>query len=149
MGAFDAVLIQIDEKGADPARAAVRIARAGKDHGRVGLAGEAHRGFLAIQPPAFAGFLGLQNQVRRIRSAARLGQAKANDGLTRNNLGHPFRRDVPGGVLGDHAAHERTQKLHIADIEIGIGDFFDDHPRRDRAFTHSAEFFGQIDADQA
>jgi len=74
---------------------------------------------------------------------------QANDRITRNNLGHPFRRDVLGGMFGNHSAHERAQKLHVTCVEIGIGDLFHDQPGSDRCFTEPTEFFGQIGADQA
>jgi len=148
MGALDAVLVQIDEKRADPARAPVRIARAREHHRCVGLGRKAHRGFFAVQTPAVAGLRRLEDQVRRVRSAARFGQAQANDSIPRDNLGHPFRSDLAGGVPGHHPPHERAQKLHIACVEIGIGDLFDDEARRDRAFAKPAEFLGQVGRDQ-
>ena len=149
MCAADALLAEIDEERADPARAAVGLSGAREHHGRVGLGGEAHGRLLAVQPPAVAGFLGTQAKIGRVRTAPRLCKPEPDDGFAGDDLRHPVPCDVLGGMARDHAAHQRPQKLDIAGVEVGISDLLGDQPRRNGAFAHPAQLLRKIGADEA
>ena len=83
------------------------------------------------------------------RAAARLGQTEPDDGVAARYPRQPFPCDDGRGVLGDHAAHQRSQQLNVARIEIAIGDLLDDDAGGCAALAEAAIFFRQIDADQA
>lgn len=49
----------------------------------------------------------------------------------------------------DDGPHQRAQQLHIAHIEVAIGDFLGNEARRDATQTQTAVILGQVDTDQA
>jgi hypothetical protein len=145
----DPLLVEIDKEGADPMGAILDPASTREDDGGIALIGKAHRRLFAVQTVAISGLLGTQDEIGRIGAPARLGQTKPDDGVAARYPRQPFPCDDGRGVLGDHAAHQRSQQLNVTRIEIAIGDLLDNDAGGGAALAEAAIFFRQIDADQA
>jgi len=65
----------------------------------------------------------------------RKGFAKADDGVAARHTRQPFPRDLGRSVPRDHPAHQGSEKLHVAAIEIAISDLLDDDASRHAAFA--------------
>src|SRR5215831_13307301 len=60
-------------------------------------------------------------------------------------MARQFGRSVPG----EDAAHQRSQQLHIADTEVGMGDLLDHQPGRYSGGSEATVYLGKIDADES
>lgn len=160
--AADRVLAEIGKpRGRDPGRvhrhedrrdaagAVLGLAGAGKDHRALRLIGGRDRGLLAVQHVMVAHPLHLQPEVRRIRAAARLGQRDRQHQLARGQLRQPVAPDLVIAETREDLPVQRGKDVDVAHVEIGTGDFLDDHARIDRAGAEPTQLLGQFRRDQA
>eukprot|EP01137_Pigoraptor_chileana_P023255 Opistho-2@89244 len=146
--ALHAGLIQIDQEGADASCDILGLAGACEQHHGIGLVGKSDGGFLAGKHVLVAHATRLELQIGGIRAAPWFGQTQRDDGLARHDPAVPGARQLGGRIGMDDGAHQRTEQLHVADVEVTIGNFLGDHAGRDATEAQAAIFLGQINTDQ-
>jgi len=146
-GPGDALVIQVDVEGADPAGA--RPARTGEHQAGVRIQAQGDGGLLSGEQPAVAILDGLELQGRSVGAVTRLGDGQARDRGALGDAGKPAGLLLRGAVAHEHVADQSGDDDDVGGIEIGSGDLLGGDAGQQCVRALAAELAGDAQTGQA